>query len=108
MIKINASSTPRRYNDAQKAEAINFCLKDNLSCAKAAERLGLHPSNLSGWLRQYRIDQGKALPVNSGLLSELSNEKDFFKLAAAHFAKKQLAAARTYFVKEQQAQKVLA
>jgi hypothetical protein len=56
----------------------------------------LHPSNLSRWLRQYRIDQGEELPVNSGLLSELSNEKDFFKLAAVHFAKKQ------------QAQKVLA
>ena len=98
MNTMNTPFKPRRYNDAQKAEAINFCLKDNLSCAKAAERLGLHPSNLSGWLRQYRIDQGEALPVNSGSLSELSNKKDFFKLAAA----------RAYFVKEQQAQKVLA
>ena len=99
---------PRCYSEEEKAKAIVFYLKENLSCAKSAQRLGLHKSNLSRWLRQYRIDQGEALPVNSGLLSELSNEKDFFKLAAAHFAKKQLAAARTYFVKEQQAQKVLA
>ena len=108
MIKMNASSTPRRYSDEEKAKAIDFCLKENLSCAKTAQRLGLHPSNLSRWLRQYRIDQGEALHLDSGLLSELSNEKDFFKLAAAHFAKKQLAAARAYFVKEQLAQKVLA
>lgn len=50
MITRNASSTPRRYSDEQKAEAIDFCLKENLSCAKAAQRLrmlGLHPSILS-------------------------------------------------------------
>ena len=59
MTTINASSMPRRYSDEEKA--------------KAAQRLGLHPSNLSRWLRQYRSDQGKALPVDSGLLGELSN-----------------------------------
>ena len=47
---MNASSTPRRYSDEQKAEAIDFCLKENLSCAKPAHRLGLHPSILSRWL----------------------------------------------------------
>ena len=76
MNTMNTPFKPRRYNDAQKAEAINFCLKEKLSCAKAAQRLGLHPSSLSRWLRQYRIDQGEALPLDSGLLSELSNEKD--------------------------------
>ncbi len=91
MNTMNASSTPRRYSDEEKAKAIDFYLKENISCAKAAQRLGLHPSNLSRWLRQYRIDQGEELPVTSGLLSELSNEKDFFKLAAAHFVKEQLA-----------------
>ncbi len=100
MITMNASSTPRRYSDEQKAEAIDFCLKENLSCAKAAQRLGLHPSILNRWLRQYRIDQGEALPVDRGLLNtserdeliklrkenrELRREKDFFKLAAAHY-----------------------
>ncbi len=97
---MNASTTPRRYSDEQKAEDIDFCLKENLSCAKAAQRLGLHPSILSRWLRQYRIDQGEALPVDRGLLNtserdeliklrkenrELRREKDFFKLAAAHY-----------------------
>jgi transposase len=91
MITMNARSTPRRYSDEQKAEAIDFCLKENLSCAKAAQRLGLHPSILSRWLRQYRIDQGEALPVDLRKeIRELRREKDFFKLAAAHFAKDQL------------------
>ena len=40
----------------KNAEAIDFCLQENLSCAKAAQRLGLHPSILSSWLWQYRIE----------------------------------------------------
>ena len=44
---------PRRYSDEQKAEAIDFCLNENLTCAKAAQRLDLHPSILLRWLRQY-------------------------------------------------------
>ena len=86
MITMNAPSTPRRYSDEQKAEAIDFCLKENLSCAKAAHRLGLHPSILSRWLRQYRIDQGEALPVDRGLLN--TSERDELiklRLAAAHY-----------------------
>ena len=58
MITIKAPSPLRRYSDVQKAEAINFCLKENLACSKAAQQLGLHPSTLASWLRQYRIDQG--------------------------------------------------
>ena len=76
MNTMNAQFNSRRYSDEEKAKAIDFFLKENLSCAKTAQRLGLHPSNLSRWLRQYRIDQGEALPLDSGLLSELSNEKD--------------------------------
>ena len=79
MITMNALSSPRRYSDQQKAEAIDFCLKENLSCAKAAQRLGLHPSILSRWLRQYRIDQGEALPVDRGLLNT-SKRDELIKL----------------------------
>ena len=53
MITMNAPSTPRRYSDEEKAEAIDFCLKENLSCAKAAQRLGLHPSILSQLIVAY-------------------------------------------------------
>jgi len=44
MITRDAPFTPILYSDKQKAEAIDFCLKENLSCAKAAQRLGLHLS----------------------------------------------------------------
>ena len=60
---------PRRYSDEQKAEAIDFCLNENLTCAKAAQRLDLHPSILLRWLRQYWIDQGEALPFDRSLLT---------------------------------------
>ena len=53
---MNAPSTTRRFSDEQKVEAIDFCIKENLSCAKAAQRVGFHPSILSRWFRQYRID----------------------------------------------------
>ena len=70
-----------------------------------AERLGLHSSSLARWVRQARIDRGQAGPCEQGLLTseeraelsqlrkevrELRREKDFFRLAAAHFAKEQL------------------
>jgi transposase-like protein len=95
----------RRYTDEQRAEAVELCIKENLPCSQVAKRLDLHPSILSRWVRQARIDRGEALPVDHGLLNsaereelsrlrkenrELRREKDFFKLAAAHFAREQL------------------
>jgi transposase-like protein len=62
-------------------------------------------STWGAWVRQARIDRGQAGPCDQGLLSsderaelnrlrkevrELRREKDFFRLAAAHFANEQL------------------
>ena len=67
--------------------------------------LGLHSSSLARWVRQARIDSGQAAPRDHGILTsedrdelnrlrkenrKLRREKDFFILAAAHFAKEQL------------------
>ena len=76
-----------------------------LSCNAVAQRLGLPSSSLARWVRQARIDRGQPSPKDQGLLTseeraelnrlrkeirELRREKDFFRLAAAHFAKEQL------------------
>jgi len=100
----NPSRTRRRFTAQQKQEAIDLCLQEGLSCNAVAQRLGLPSSSLARWVRQARIDRGQAGPHDQGLLSteertelnrlrkenrELRREKDFFRLAAAHFAKEQ-------------------
>ena len=101
----HTTKTRRRFTAQQKQEAIDLCLQEGLSCNAVAQRLGLPSSSLARWVRQARIDRGQAGPRDEGLLSseeraelnrlrkenrELRREKDFFRLAAAHFAKEQL------------------
>jgi transposase-like protein len=101
----NPTRTRRRFTPEQKVEAVELCLQEGLSRNAVAERLGLPTSSLARWVRQARIDRGQAGPCDQGLLSsderaelnrlrkevrELRREKDFFRLAAAHFAKEQL------------------
>jgi transposase len=93
----------RRFTTEQKAEAVGLCLSENLSILEASKRLGVHASCLGRWVKQAQIDQG-GLKDSGPLTSderieftrlrkenrELRREKDFFRLAAAHFAKEQL------------------
>ena len=89
----------------QKEEAVALCLAEGLTCTAVAHRLGIPVSSLAKWVRQARIDRGElATPGQVPLTSderaelvqlrrenrELRREKDFFRLAAAHFAKEQL------------------
>ena len=95
----------RQFTAQQKQEAVELCLSENLSCSAVAQLLGISISSLSKWVRQARIDRGDFSPPDQGQLTseeraelsrlrkenrELRREKDFFKLAAAHFAKEQL------------------
>ena len=101
----NPTKRRRRFTALQKQEAIDLCLQEGISCNAVAQRLGLPSSSLARWVRQASIDRGQAGPRDQGLLSseeraelnrlrkenrELRREKDFFRLAAAHFAKEQL------------------
>jgi transposase-like protein len=101
----NPTKTRRRFTAQQKAEAVELCLQEGLSCNAVAQRLGLPSSSLARWVRQARIDRGQPGPKDQGLLNseeraelnrlrkeirELRREKDFSRLAAAHFAKEQL------------------
>ena len=101
----NPTRTRRRFTPQQKTEAVELCLQEGLSCNVVAQRLGLPNSSLAKWVRQARIDRGDFGPPEQGQLTseeraelarlrkenrELRREKDFFRLAAAHFAKEQL------------------
>jgi transposase len=76
-----------------------------LICTAVAQRLGLPNSILAKWVRQARIDRGDFGPPDQAQLTSeesaepallrkenrwLSREKDFCRLAAAHFANEQL------------------
>jgi transposase-like protein len=93
--------TRRRFAAQQKAEAVELCLQEGLCGHAVPERLGLPSSSLARWVRQARSDRSQAGAREQGLLTseehpelnrlrkekrELRREKDFFKLAAAHFA----------------------
>jgi len=101
----NPAKTRRRFTAQQKQEAVALCLTEGLSCTAVAQRLGLPNGSLAKWLRQASIDRGDFGPPEQGHLTseeraelvrlrkenhELRREKDFFRLAAAHFAKEQL------------------
>ena len=101
----NLTTTRRRFTPLQKQEAIELCLSEGLSCTAVAQRLGIPVSSLAKWVRQFRIDRGDFGPSDQGQLTtderaeltrlrqenrELRREKDFFRLASAHFAKEQL------------------
>ena len=92
----NPTKTRRRFTAQQKAEAVELCLQEGLSCNAVAQRLGLPSSSLARWVRQTRIDRGHSGPKDHGLLTseeraelnrlrkenrELRREKDFFRLA---------------------------
>ncbi len=89
----------RRFTPQQKAEAIALCQSEGLTILEASKRLGIHATCLGRWIRQAEIDaQGppKTGPLRTYERDEmarlkkeirvLKKERDFFKLAAAHFA----------------------
>ena len=97
----NPTKTRRRFTAQQKHEAIALCLSEGLSCTAVAQRPGIPVSSLAKWVRQARLDRGDFGPPDQGQLTseerdelarlrqenrELRREKDFFRLAAAHFA----------------------
>ena len=101
----NPTKTRRRFTAQQRQEVVDLCLSEGLSCTAVAQPLGLPNSSLAKWVRQARIDRGDFGPPEQGQLTseeraelarlrkenrELRREKDFFRLAAAHFAKEQL------------------
>lgn len=102
---INLTKTRRLFTALQRQEAVELCLAEGLTCRPVAQRFGLPNSTLAKWVRQARIDRGALGATVQGQLTsderaelnrlrkenrELKRENDFFKLAAAHFAREQL------------------
>ena len=54
--------TRRSYTREFKAEAVRLVNDQGLSCAEAARDLGLHPSVLYRWVKEYGGDSHPAFP----------------------------------------------
>ena len=96
----NPPKTRHQFTAEQKAEAVELCLQEDLSCNAIAQRLGLPPGTwLDGFVRPARIDRWQAGLHDPGMVTseeraelnrlrqenrELRREKDCFRLAAAH------------------------
>jgi transposase len=101
----NPTRTRRRFTAQQKAEAVDLCLHEELSCNAMAERLGLASISAARWFRQTPIHHGQPGLRGHGILIteeraernglrkenlRQRRDKDFFRLAAAHAAKELL------------------
>ena len=58
-----SKSSPKRYDDAFKAEAVRLVREDHLSVREAAEKLGLAQSTLRGWIR--RAENAEPAPLEN-------------------------------------------
>ncbi|SBO44307.1 transposase [Cyanobium sp. NIES-981] len=65
----NPTRTRRRFTAQQKAEAVDLCLQEGLSCNAVAQRLGLPSSSLARLMHQARVDRGQASPRDQDSLT---------------------------------------
>jgi len=90
----------QKYSKELKADAIKLVLDQGYSCSETGRRLGIHSSNVSRWIREYRQDQEDIAEggvsrreleeENRRLRKEnkrLEMEREILKKAAAFFAK---------------------
>ena len=92
--------TRQKYTKEFKADAVKLVLDSDYSCNEVARRLGINPSNVTRWVREYERDnqpvvQGGASrkELEAELLrlhkenKRLQMEREILKKAAAFFAK---------------------
>jgi transposase len=90
----------RQFTREFKLEAVRLIKERGVSYAKAAEDLGVHPTQLRNWVKQLADDPQHAFPGHGQLKPEqleiaqlkrevarLKAERDILKKAAAYFAK---------------------
>jgi len=46
-----------KFTKEFKADAINLVLEQGYSCSEVGRRIGIHSSNISRWVREFRHDQ---------------------------------------------------
>ncbi len=97
---MNEKRERQKYPKEFKQDAVKLVIEQRYSCPEVGRRLGVSPSNISRWVRQYRQDQQeyseggitrKDLEAENRRLKKenkrLEMEREILKKAAAFFAK---------------------
>ncbi len=87
----------RRYSDEFKLEAVKQVTQNGYTIADTAQRLGVHPTSLSSWIKRfespeaevkYSIQQSTDAEIKrlQKELKRVTQERDILKKAAVYFA----------------------
>lgn len=97
MFHMGNSNRGRRFSDEYKADAVKLWRESGETQEVIAERLGIHPTTLGGWIKQADIDDGNREGLTSDEREELRRlrkenkvlqmERDLLKKATAFFAR---------------------
>jgi transposase len=90
----------RKFTREFKLEAVRLIKDRGVSYAQACEELGVHPTQLRGWVKKFAEDPQHAFPGQGQMkpeqleiarlkreVTKLKAERDILKKAAAYFAK---------------------
>lgn len=93
----------RKFTREFKFEAVRLIKDRGVSVARASEDLGVHPTQLRDWMKQFADDPQHAFPGKGQMKPEqleiaqlkrevikLKAERDILKKAAAYFAKESM------------------
>lgn len=88
---------PPRYTEEFKIEAVKQVVDNGYTITETANRLGVHPTSLGGWVKRYsspeaqakhQMDHSKDSEIKrlQKELKRVTEERDILKKAAAYFA----------------------
>jgi len=87
----------KEYSEEFRIEAVNQVTKNGYSVKDTAERLGIHPTSLSAWIKRLEspesIEKHKVQDASNAEIKKLqkelkrvTEERDILKKAAVYFA----------------------
>lgn len=92
----------RKFDKAFKEQVVTRIISNETTIRKMAEELGLHYTTVRDWVRNYKANGENAFPGSGNLmpedeeirrlrrqLTDLKEENEILKKAAAYFAKNQ-------------------
>ncbi len=93
----------RKYSREYKIETVKMIRDRGVTAAQAGRELGIHPTVLRHWVREFEADPKDAFPGKGQMkpeqleidrlrkeVAKLKAERDILKKAAAYFAKDSL------------------
>ena len=97
---MNENTIRQKFTREFKSDAVKLVIEQGYSCTETGRRLGIHPSNISRWVREFRREPEEV--AEGGITrreleeevrrlrkenKQLEMEREILKKAAAFFAK---------------------